>query len=66
MQNFTAYWNIFTSIEELEKCEDDKAKPVLKNIDFHAKKGEHIAIIGKVGSGKSSFLSSFLYEIPTY
>ena len=36
---------------------------ILKNINFSAKKGEFIAIIGQVGSGKSSFAHALLGEM---
>ena len=36
---------------------------ILSNIDFHAEEGEFIYIIGKVGSGKSSFLKTIYCEI---
>lgn len=39
------------------------AQPVLQNIDLEAKKGELLAIVGRVGSGKSSILSSVLGEM---
>ena len=35
----------------------------LNNLEFQVKKGELIGIIGKVGSGKSSFLTSILGEM---
>ncbi|XP_069672860.1 ATP-binding cassette sub-family C member 4-like [Periplaneta americana] len=36
----------------------------LKDIDLHAKRGMLIAIIGQVGSGKSSLLQAILGELP--
>lgn len=36
---------------------------MLKNINFSAKKGELIAIIGGVASGKTSFLNSLIGAI---
>lgn len=36
---------------------------VLKNISIDIKKGELIAVIGDVGSGKSSFLYSLIGEM---
>jgi cell division transport system ATP-binding protein len=39
---------------------------VLKNIDIEVYKGEFIYLLGKVGSGKSSLLKSFYYELPIY
>uniref|UniRef100_A0A914E7D4 Multidrug resistance-associated protein 1 n=1 Tax=Acrobeloides nanus TaxID=290746 RepID=A0A914E7D4_9BILA len=38
-------------------------QPTLKNISLHATKGDLIAIVGKVGSGKSSLLMSLLGEM---
>ncbi len=35
-------------------------KPALKNIEFHAKKGELIALVGNSGGGKSSFVNLIL------
>jgi cell division transport system ATP-binding protein len=36
---------------------------ILKEINFHAEEGEFIYIIGKVGSGKSSFLQTLYCEL---
>jgi ATP-binding cassette subfamily C (CFTR/MRP) protein 1 len=38
-------------------------KPVLKNINFSARKGELSCIVGRVGAGKSSFLQSILGDL---
>lgn len=39
------------------------APTILHNINFSAKKGELSCIVGRVGSGKSSFLSAFLGDL---
>ena len=52
--NFEINNNAKTEVPKFE------IKNVLTNINFKAKKGEFIAIIGSVGSGKSSLLKSFL------
>jgi ABC-type multidrug transport system fused ATPase/permease subunit len=41
----------------------NEPQPTLKNISLHATKGDLIAIVGKVGSGKSSLLMSLLGEM---
>nr|QNH67882.1 ATP-binding cassette transporter subfamily C member 1 X7 [Brachionus rotundiformis] len=41
----------------------EKKEPLLNNLNFDVNKGELIAIIGKVGSGKSSLLSALLNEM---
>ena len=38
-------------------------KPVLENVSVDIKSGSHVAIIGKVGSGKSSFLLTIADEL---
>ncbi|CAD8116773.1 unnamed protein product [Paramecium sonneborni] len=55
--NFSAFWTHSVSKEE---------KAVLKNLNLQINKGEIWALIGKVGSGKSTFLHSLLSEIPAY
>lgn len=39
-------------------------KPILSGINFHADEGEFIYLIGKVGTGKSTFLKSLYAEVP--
>ncbi|XVF21959.1 hypothetical protein REPUB_Repub12eG0133900 [Reevesia pubescens] len=43
--------------------DDENGEQVLKNINLEVKKGELAAIVGTVGSGKSSLLSSILGEM---
>jgi ABC-type bacteriocin/lantibiotic exporter with double-glycine peptidase domain len=38
------------------------SQPVLKNIDISVHRGEHVAIVGQVGSGKSLLLNAILGE----
>jgi len=38
-------------------------RPVLQNINFHVQQGQLVAIVGTVGSGKSSLLSALLGEM---
>ena len=38
----------------------------LSNMDFSVKQGELVGIIGKVGSGKSSLLTSILGKVVVY
>ncbi|XP_076331066.1 multidrug resistance-associated protein 1-like isoform X3 [Tachypleus tridentatus] len=40
-----------------------EGEPVLKNVSLHVKKGQLVAIVGQVGSGKSSLLSAILGEM---
>jgi len=50
--NFTGYWN------------QQVSRPCLKNINLKIEEGEFVTVIGKIGSGKTSFLMSFLKELP--
>ncbi|KAL4434857.1 hypothetical protein ABPG74_021196 [Tetrahymena malaccensis] len=45
---------------------ENQIKPSLKNINLSIKKGELLGIVGKIGSGKTTFLQCFLREIPMY
>jgi len=38
-------------------------RPILQNINFHVQQGQLVAIVGTVGSGKSSLLSALLGEM---
>lgn len=42
---------------------DQDADPVLKNLNLHIPRGSLVAIVGAVGSGKSSLLSALLGEM---
>ena len=49
--SFSAYWS-------------NNFKPTLEKLTFSVKKGTLCAIVGRIGSGKSTALMSFLNEIP--
>ncbi|XP_011637000.1 multidrug resistance-associated protein 1 isoform X7 [Pogonomyrmex barbatus] len=53
------------TIENGSFCWDneDIERPILRNINFHVEQGQLIAIVGTVGSGKSSLLSALLGEM---
>lgn len=51
MRNVTASWGA------------DKDKPVITDINLHVPKGKLVAIVGSVGSGKSSMLSAMLGDL---
>ncbi|XP_067207174.1 multidrug resistance-associated protein 1 isoform X3 [Linepithema humile] len=52
-------------IENGSFCWDNEhiERPILRNINFHVEQGQLIAIVGTVGSGKSSLLSALLGEM---
>ena len=50
-------------IENATLSWEESDRPILTNLDFCVKKGQLTAIVGSVGSGKSSILSAILGEI---
>lgn len=42
---------------------EEDGKPVLKNINFSVPEGSLVAVVGSVGSGKSSLCSAILGEM---
>ncbi|XP_068923442.1 ATP-binding cassette sub-family C member 4 isoform X2 [Petaurus breviceps papuanus] len=54
IQDFTSYWDKSSEI------------PTLQNLSFTVRPRELLAVVGPVGSGKSSLLSAVLGELPKY
>lgn len=50
--------------ENVELCQQDNI--VLQDVNVEIKSGEFIFLLGKVGSGKSTFMKSMYSEIPVY
>ena len=50
-------------VEEFESLVEEKCFPVLENINLSLKNSEFIAIVGKVGSGKTSLLKAITKSI---
>jgi cell division transport system ATP-binding protein len=53
---------ILIQYKDVELCQQELQ--VLKNVTLEVKSGEFIYLIGKVGSGKSTFLKSLYKEVP--
>ncbi len=53
---------ILIQYRDVELCQQELQ--VLKNVTLEVKSGEFIYLIGKVGSGKSTFLKSIYKEVP--
>lgn len=61
------FTNVAIEIKDGEFCWDpasSSSRPTLSDIQLKVEKGMHVAVCGMVGSGKSSFLSCILGEIP--
>lgn len=57
--------NVAIEIKDAEFCWDlSSSRPTLSGIRMKVEKGMRVAVCGMVGSGKSSFLSCILGEIP--
>ena len=54
---------IAISVQDGNLTWDQELAPVLKNINLNVKKGELVAVVGQVGSGKSSLLSAMIGEL---
>ena len=74
-ENFTAFWDSSDKQQSEKPIVDKKdgyekkltileVRPVLTDINLHIKKGSLNALVGAVGSGKTSFLMSFTGEMP--
>ncbi len=57
---FNANKDDMNTLLTINQNENSELKKILKNINFEVKKGEFVAIIGEVGSGKSSLLQAIL------
>jgi ATP-binding cassette subfamily C (CFTR/MRP) protein 4 len=60
MENFTAYWGLANEVGTMNVA------PVLRGLNLQIERGRLYCIVGKIGSGKSSLLQSFLKEIPVF
>ncbi|KAL4437733.1 hypothetical protein ABPG74_012408 [Tetrahymena malaccensis] len=59
-------FNTQAAIQDSESLSVEEINPTLKNLSFGINKGELLAIVGKVGCGKTTFLQIFLNEIPHF
>jgi ABC-type multidrug transport system fused ATPase/permease subunit len=60
MENATFSWNDKSSDNYSSKKDDVKKTFALENINFRSQDGQLVAVIGAVGSGKSSFINAIL------
>ena len=58
LKDATFSWNDENPNQELQK-----SGPTLRNISWHVPQGSLVAVVGIVGSGKSSLLSSLLGDM---
>jgi len=65
--HFSAYWNADEKSQkpsEQQSINKETSNATLNNINLHIKKGSLNALVGAVGSGKTSLLMSFTGEMP--
>ena len=68
--NYTAYWNTDAPLHQQGRKDKpttqltDKNRPTLVDINLNIKRGSLNALVGSVGSGKTSFLMTFTGEMP--
>ncbi|KAF9476386.1 P-loop containing nucleoside triphosphate hydrolase protein [Pholiota conissans] len=62
-----AYWPASGDlrVQNLSARYETESSNVLHDISFHVKPGEHVGIVGRTGSGKSSLALALLRSIPT-
>jgi len=63
-ENFTAYWEDNYQLNAKSDAPKREIQPTLTNVNLNIKKGTVNALVGVVGSGKTSFLMSFTGEMP--
>lgn len=63
LKNISFLWNKLDVEEITEDMDFSGYKYALKNINIVAKKGDFICVVGRVGSGKSSLLSSIIGQL---
>jgi cell division transport system ATP-binding protein len=54
----------FSNIEFINAAIFQDGKAILENINVNISKGEFVYLVGKVGSGKSSFIKTLIADIP--
>ncbi|XP_076749193.1 putative multidrug resistance-associated protein lethal(2)03659 [Xylocopa sonorina] len=65
LQNQVATQSVPIYLKNVTARWDEYRDYTLRNIDFTVKAGSFVAIIGQIGSGKSSLLQAILREIPS-
>jgi len=69
-ENYSGYWTEKKKPQNSKTPVPDQqtllnSQPVLQDVNMHIRRGTLNALVGRVGSGKTSFLLSLIGEIPT-